>query len=387
MIGGGLAGAAVSFALGRLGLPVTLIDAGQGPASGASGLPVGMLSPHTTAQPTPLSRLCERGVEKTLAHLHALLPAGQGWQRCEVDNHRHDAGRCPATMVRPAALVQAWLRQTEAQGRLQTHWGTRLERLVFNSEGNGDGHGRWCAIDSEGRTTAQADAVVVCSAHGSAQLLATWAPHAATTLPLRPVKGQLSFGPQMGAPLAERPQRLNGVFIPRYTEHNPTGAEPTSIWAMGSTFERGLDDTRVTEDGHRHNLEHLAEISATAAAALQSPPARQHLQGWAGVRCATLDRLPMVGALPHLSTDPCSWKGRRPPLQSMPRWPGLYSLSGLGSRGLALAALCAEALAHQITTGQDPAADLMPPDLWAALDPARFLWRRWHALASEACSA
>jgi glycine/D-amino acid oxidase-like deaminating enzyme len=71
----------------------------------------------------------------------------------------------------------------------------------------------------------------------------------------------------------------------------------------------------------------------------------------------------------------------------MPRWPGLYSLSGLGARGPALAALCAEALAHQITTGQDPAADLMPPDLWAALDPARFLWRRWHALASEACSA
>ncbi|MCU0927326.1 MAG: FAD-dependent oxidoreductase, partial [Hydrogenophaga sp.] len=55
VIGAGLAGAAVCFALARRGWRLTLMDAASGPAQGASALPVGMLSPHVTRAPTPLS--------------------------------------------------------------------------------------------------------------------------------------------------------------------------------------------------------------------------------------------------------------------------------------------------------------------------------------------
>ncbi|MDZ4359396.1 MAG: FAD-dependent oxidoreductase, partial [Variovorax sp.] len=86
VIGAGLAGAAACSALARRGWRITLVDAAAGPALGASGLPVGMLSPHVTRSPTPLSRLSALGVADTLDELQRLLPQGAGWQACEVDN-------------------------------------------------------------------------------------------------------------------------------------------------------------------------------------------------------------------------------------------------------------------------------------------------------------
>ena len=51
VIGAGLAGAATCAALARRGWRITLTDAASGPAQAASGLPVGMLSPHVTRAP------------------------------------------------------------------------------------------------------------------------------------------------------------------------------------------------------------------------------------------------------------------------------------------------------------------------------------------------
>jgi len=122
VIGAGLAGAAVCSALAAKGWRLTLLDAAKGPAMAASALPVGMLSPHVTRAPTPLSRLSALGVAATRAELERLLPQGQGWQACEVDNLNHDAGRWPASLVRPAALVHAWLDEATRLGRLIAHW-------------------------------------------------------------------------------------------------------------------------------------------------------------------------------------------------------------------------------------------------------------------------
>jgi tRNA 5-methylaminomethyl-2-thiouridine biosynthesis bifunctional protein len=51
---------------------------------------------------------------------------------------------------------------------------------------------------------------------------------------------------------------------------------------------------------------------------------------WSGTRCVTHDRLPLVG-----------------PLEASPS-SGLWICTGMGSRGLSLAALCAELLAAYI---------------------------------------
>ena len=197
VIGAGLAGAAVCAALARRGWSTTLLDAGSGPAQAASALPVGMLSPHVTKAPTALSRLSALGVADTRAELERLLPLGHGWQTCEVDNLGHDPGRWPAALVRPAALVQAWLNEARQTAGLTTLWNAPVACLRQSTSRQGATHpsASWQALDAEGHLLAEAPVAVVAAAFGSLALLQASAPAlGAAALPLRPVKGQMSLG-------------------------------------------------------------------------------------------------------------------------------------------------------------------------------------------------
>ena len=102
--------------------------------------------------------------------------------------------------------------------------------------------------------------------------------------------------------------------------------------------------------------------------------------GWAQVRCASLDRLPLMGAVPDAAAlrnvmATAGARRGRVPLSAVPRWTGLYTLSALGSRGLTLSHWCATQLATQMD-GQAPDVAAQDADLIAALDPARFVWRQ-----------
>jgi tRNA 5-methylaminomethyl-2-thiouridine biosynthesis bifunctional protein len=66
--------------------------------------------------------------------------------------------------------------------------------------------------------------------------------------------------------------------------------------------------------------------SVTSAETLDTSP--WGLRNWAGVRCTTHDRLPVVGPLVGA--------------------PGVHVLTALGSRGITLALLCADVLAAHI---------------------------------------
>lgn len=372
VIGAGLAGAAVTSALALRGWRVTLLDSASGPAQGASGLPVGMLSPHVTRSPTPLSSLSALGVAHTLAELQRLVPQGAGWQACEVDNLGHDPGRWPATLVRPASLVHAWLRESDALGALTYQWNALVQRLTGTP--SNDSSILWQAWDAQGRCLGEAPVVVVAAALGSVELLTgNTGPMSMDDLPLNPVKGQMSLGPQESVALAERPQRNDGVFVPQYLDEGLAPTWPGAIWAMGSTFERGLRDTRVTAEAHDLNARSLETIHRAAAQHLRSELAQGRLMGWSQVRCASLDRLPLVGAAPDaqaLCQQLAAGRTRRQrmALAEVPRWPGLHLLCAMGSRGITLAPWCARQLAMQIN-GEASDVD---PALMAALDPARF---------------
>lgn len=371
VIGAGLAGVALSAALTRRGWQVHLLDQASGPAQGASALPVGMLSPHVTRAPTPLSRLSALGVADTRHELERLIAPGQGWQPTEVDNRGHDPGRWPAALVRPDALVQAWLGEAEASQRLSTTWGANVQRLRRDPITQ-----QWQALGASGELLAQAPVAVVACAWGSHELLGqSVAGLDAMALPLRPVQGQMSLGPCQGEPLADRPQRDNGVFVPVYEDSGLPPQWPGRIWAMGSTYERGATHTDVRETAHERNAQSLEALAPAAARRLREDLAQGRLLGWAQVRCASLDRLPLAGPVPdvqawqeHRQQAP---KARRPALGDFPRVRGLYTLTALGSRGLTLANWCAQRVAEHIT-GQPPAGEA---DLLAAIDPARFVWR------------
>jgi tRNA 5-methylaminomethyl-2-thiouridine biosynthesis bifunctional protein len=374
VIGAGLAGAAATSSLARRGWRVTLLDASSGPAQGASGLPVGMLSAHVTRTPTPLSRLSALGVAHTLAELQRLVPQGSGWQACEVDNLGHDPGRWPGTLVRPAALVEAWLREAQALGSLTRHWDTLVHSLRMVATGDPAAPHLWQALDAQGRCAGEAPVVVVAAALGSEELLSVNAgPMSRDDLPLNPVKGQMSLGPQLGAPFAERPQRNDGVYVPSYQDDGLQPTWPGAIWAMGSTFERGLRDTTVTVEAHERNARSLETIHSEAAEHLRSELAQDRLLAWSQVRCASLDRLPLVGAAPNaealrLRLETGHARRQRVALADVPRWAGLHLLCAMGSRGITLAPWSAALLAAQI----DGAPTGIDPTLMAAVDPARF---------------
>lgn len=365
VVGAGLAGAALVRSLCQAGVPVTWLDAAAGLAGAASALPVGMLSPHVTAQPTPLSRLTTLGVAHTRAELERLLPPGHGWQATEVDNHGHDAGRHPACLVRPAALVQAWHDEALASGNLHTRWSTSVTGLERAGT-------RWRVWGANGSTPGEADLVFIAAACGSLPLLADPLGLTHADLPLRPVKGQLSYGPVTGAPVGARPQRQDGVFVPLYEE---VAAAP--IWAMGSTYERGVDNSALSEAAHARNLASLEALHPAAAHRMREQAASGQLRGWAGVRCASLDRLPLAGSLPDVAATAAllgqpPYHRRKPRLDELPRLPQLFTLCALGSRGLTLASLCADMVVQQALGRPVP----LEPELLATLDPARFCWRR-----------
>lgn len=372
MIGAGLAGAATCAALARRGWRLTLLDAGDGPAQGASGLPVGMLSPHVTRAPTPLSRLAALGVPDMRAELQRLVPQGAGWRDGEVDNRGHDPGRWPAAIVRPAALVQAWLEQARQHSELQTRWRAPVDRLVGCDLG-------WQALGPDGQVLAQAPVVVVAAAFGSRDLLVRSAAQTTEALPLRPVQGQLSLAALDTAPLMPRPQRDHGVFVPEYEDRGLPPQWPARVWAMGSTYERGVVSDEVRDDAHERNAQSLQNLCAPAAVQMRLAHAQGRLLGWAQVRCASLDRLPLMGAIPDLDALQVQMASAGPrrsqlPLEGVPRWPGLFTLSALGSRGLTLSHWCATQLAAMID-GQAPHVASEDRDLIRALDPARFAWR------------
>ncbi len=355
---------------------MVLIDAHAGPAQSASALPVGMLSPHVTRSPTPLSRLTTLGVPLARHELEAGVPAGNGWTACEVDNLGADAGRWPATLVRPAALVEAWLREAAEQTAMVCHWNCKVGAIRKADKESGST--TWEVLDPHGKTIDRAPVIVVAAALGSLDLLAgAQEGDGATHFPLRPVKGQLSLAALDAEPLSPRPQRNQGVFVPCYEDTGLAPHWPSRIWAMGSTYERGTDDRVLTSTAHSRNAASLSMLSPSAAREFQSAQAQGRLLGWAEVRCASLDRLPLVGALPDLqawqrlaATAPS--KARPPSLASVPRLKGLFTLCALGSRGLSLASLCGQILARQI----EGEPDELPAELRDAMDPARFAWRQ-----------
>ena len=359
VVGAGLAGAAVASSLARRGWRVTVLDAAEAPASGASGLPAGILAPHISPDDSLLSRLSRAGARITLQQTAALLVQGQDWsptgvlERC-LDHPR----RLPATWqvggalaaaaqewvrpasdaelaacglsarddgaatrplwhvragwVKPAQLVQAWLRTPGVQWRGHSTVG-RLERV----------DSMWQVLSDSGELLASSDLVVLAAGYATAALVAPLAP---TPLALQAIRGQVSWAPHApGSARACPPFPVNGHGHLLANLPLGTAGEPPA-WLIGSSFERDNTSIAPRTADDQHNLQRLQTLLPQCAQSLiQAPP---ELHAWAGVRCATPTRLPSVG--PVASAD------------------GLWVCTGMGSRGLTFAALCAELLAAQL---------------------------------------
>ena len=360
VVGAGLAGAAIANSLARRGWQVVVLDAANTPASGASGLPAGLLVPHVSPDDNLLSRLSRSGVRMTLQQADALLDHGLDWEHTGVMAHdvdtmtraasglqqpvksaafewnhtatpaqKADAGlaashtalwHAPAGWIKPACLVNAWLSVPSIVWR----GNARVATLLPGPHG-------WQAVDAAGAVLAQANLVVLAAAYGSQALAATvnsvpWA--------LQAVRGQVSWGVHK--------EQLNGLVQARDQANDlpdfpvnghgcllPAVPGPEGLrWFMGASYERGCDTPVVKQQDHDQNLARLRRLLPQAAELLADEFNAKLVQAWAGIRCATPGRLPAQGCIATTSSGAEVWV-----------------CSGMGSRGLTFAGLCAELLA------------------------------------------
>jgi tRNA 5-methylaminomethyl-2-thiouridine biosynthesis bifunctional protein len=337
VIGAGLAGAATAASLARRGWQVQVFDAAQTPAAGASSLPAGLMEPHQSPDDNLLSRLTRAGVRATLQQAQELLRAGGDWQLTGALEYRMDDARPvpslgeqllpwtreasaeekaqaglemlrpawwhdKAAWIKPAALVRAWL----AHPAIAWHGGRRISRLARDAA-------QWRLLGEDGVELARTDLVVVAAAYASGPLIGD-------RLALHPVRGQVSWSFERPDTLPACPVNGNGHFLPAVP------LEAGTAWLSGSTYGRGDTGTDIRAEDHAANLQRLQVLLPGAAAQLAGVFAAGRVQGWAGVRCTSGDRRPLVGLLE----------------------PGLAVSTAMGSRGLTFAALCAELLAARL---------------------------------------
>jgi len=380
VIGAGLAGAAVARALATLGVPCSVFEAQPAAAQGGSGQRAGLLhgvlhaadSPHTRwfraaalrghASVAPLivqQRVRGRldgllRVEHALDHASMLdLLRAQGLppdyvQALSVDEASERAGCTlahPAWLyagggwVEPVGLVRAWLDHAAIDVCLNTAV-TRIES---------DAHGRWRLLDASGRALAECDQLVLANAGGLARLVGDppW--------PLLHSRGQVTW---LAAPDDWRPALPiagDGYAIPL----------PDGELLCGATSDIADPTPELRATDHQRNLAGLQRLSGRPW--LDDARALGGRVGW---RVHARDRLPLVGGVP-LPADERTHLTRQEQTRFIARRPGLHVLAGLGSRGLAQAALAGELVAAMITG--TPLA--VGSALLDAVDAARFAAR------------
>jgi tRNA 5-methylaminomethyl-2-thiouridine biosynthesis bifunctional protein len=397
VVGAGLAGSACAHALALRGYDVTVLDAvgtqqfaadsGFEPApstSPSSSLPVALMAPHHGAASNPITQLSHLGIAATLQAARDLLVPGRDWQHCGTLQRAGKLGPqahwfSGAAWIKPAAVVAAWL----AHPRITLLAGAAVHRLQHKAGSAGS----WQAVDAQGSVLAQGDAAVLANAYQAKALLSGLGlQHAADAL--HQVAGQVVYGPWTTQWQALWPQLLpelaqlrandhaapteplatdycaingNGHFIPAIPGQGDKGE---TIWLSGSTYEHDAPHKppntqpsstphtpQVTAQGLATNLQRLQQLIPAAADLLAAQHSAGLLRGWAGTRCTTSDRLPMVGAV------------------SQTHAPDLYTCTAMGSRGLSFAAVCGQHLAWLIATGTHQP---LPDSLCSAIDASRF---------------
>jgi tRNA 5-methylaminomethyl-2-thiouridine biosynthesis bifunctional protein len=343
VVGAGISGASVANALACRGWQVTVVDRCSDPAGGASGLPVGLVVPHCSADDNPRSRMSRNGVGLILEHAARALQSGQDWAPSGVLEMRWDMQGEPtepllhgqAAWIRPSRLVHSWLQHPHIkfQGDCDVH---ALQRCGT----------QWVLEDASGGKLAQADLVVFANAAGCSDIVLRSSegigltPQAAQQLmALQTLYGTLTLG--RGRPAAQSltdlwpstPCNGDGSFIADIPTSNGT------VWAAGSTFETDAHKIKDTAAQHRANLERLRRLLPDVAHQLAPQWDSGAVSAWSGARCVSHDRFPLVGPL-HSGDQPTVWM-----------------CAAMGSRGLSFSALCAQLLAARLHAEPLPLTD------------------------------
>ncbi|AUM14408.1 bifunctional tRNA (5-methylaminomethyl-2-thiouridine)(34)-methyltransferase MnmD/FAD-dependent 5-carboxymethylaminomethyl-2-thiouridine(34) oxidoreductase MnmC [Ketobacter alkanivorans] len=390
IIGAGLAGATAANSLARRGWQVSVFEKEAQIASHGSGNPSGITFTKLSLHDTPQNRYYQsaylyacRYLSNTLRRLN--IKEGKDWRFNGVlrlaYNEKEaadqaallDAQYWPTELMQPltpeqihqitglvtdlggvmlhgggwlnpAALCHTLLQQPD----ISLHTGHAINQLHLEDR-------RWF-LDDHGPF----DAVVLASAFDCSHYSQTG------HLPLKPVRGQISFVPQ-----TEESSNLRHAI--NYNGYINPARE--GFHCLGATFTPKLGTPEQRQEDHQWNCDQLISTLPNLADQLCLPDAHP-LQGRVGFRCQTPDYLPVVGPLPNQEYFQDQYKDLSkgflkrtfPVGQTLP---GLFVSSGHGSRGITSTCFGAEIIASYLS-GEPQIAD---KDVLFAIHPARFLIR------------
>ncbi|TMH12860.1 MAG: bifunctional tRNA (5-methylaminomethyl-2-thiouridine)(34)-methyltransferase MnmD/FAD-dependent 5-carboxymethylaminomethyl-2-thiouridine(34) oxidoreductase MnmC [Betaproteobacteria bacterium] len=381
VVGAGLAGCAVAWALAEHGWRSVVLDRESAPAQAASGNLAGLF--HGIANPQDgtharfnrAAAIATQRVVEQAALTRGAIGSVQGLLRLETSGT--DAASMRAMLAQqglPADYVAAldaadasrssgiplehpawlypgggWVRPVEL-----ANW--FLDRAGANATFRGGVtvhslhriDGRWQLLAADGATIAEAETIVLANAGDALRLLGhpSW--------PIRRLRGQVSMLPAT-VPLPRIPVTGAGYLLP----------EVDGMAMFGASSQPNDDDPTVRASDHAHNLAQLARLTRTAIGL-----ASDSIQGRTGWRWSTDDRLPIVGAVPDAAAAAVPGV-RLDQARFVPRLPGLFAFTALGSRGITWSALSAQALAATICGAPVP----IESSLLDSIDPARFITR------------
>ena len=346
VIGAGIAGASLVRAFALAGVEARVFDA-SGVGAGASGGPAALAAPRLDAGLGPAAALFAQAMRCCAAAYADTPGAIIARGAVQIEAGPKDARRFaaiagsdlfetgatalldgptasrrlgesappgldidPAVVVDPGMLLPAWLPEVS-------------RRAVAEARACAEG---WRLVGADGETIATADIVCVAAGMASASL--------APGLVLTPVRGQASWSEAVSWPAAT----LYGGYV-----------IPTRDGVLfGATHDRDDEGADIRDEDQARNLAALSAVLPVLAARLEGHP----LKARAGVRATTRDYLPLAGAVG-------------------PDRPGLYVLTGLGSRGYCLAPLLAEHVAARALGTASP----LPTPLADLVDTERFARR------------
>ncbi|NND91771.1 MAG: FAD-dependent 5-carboxymethylaminomethyl-2-thiouridine(34) oxidoreductase MnmC [Granulosicoccus sp.] len=377
ILGAGLAGCWLARLLAERGISVRLVEQRRKVAGGASGNPAGIVKPHVTRSPAPAmsfhvaahSCLLEklgslaRDAGKAGTDTPDLTPCGvlqlvnDGYP---ASPHYASLDNTQATGIAGISLTgnalhfpdSGWLNPSALCRTLVSH-----PNIVLNTDHTVSGVYRLA-----GERNSRCWRVCVVGHHdicASNLVLACGSMlnrfEQTGFLPIIAARGQISrFRVHAGSPVPRCVISGRHYVIP----HGDT-------ILVGATFDRNVEDEAIRSLDHERNL---AGLRATLPS-LQVH--RRPLDGYAGVRATTPDRLPIVGPVPDRVQMDVVYADLKhgKPLTHYPALPcvqGLYVLGGLGSRGIVTAPLAAKLLVELL------------------MDRRSATWEKWGSLVNPA---
>ncbi|TNF36063.1 MAG: bifunctional tRNA (5-methylaminomethyl-2-thiouridine)(34)-methyltransferase MnmD/FAD-dependent 5-carboxymethylaminomethyl-2-thiouridine(34) oxidoreductase MnmC, partial [Gammaproteobacteria bacterium] len=388
VIGGGIAGLTTASALVKRGWEVDVFERHASLAREGSGNPAGVLLPRLSLDDSAEGEFYAMAYQYALTCLerfrqqHEMLDwhASGVIQLAITERIRHQLqqGRFDTRFVQTVTAQQAsdicgitlqhdalyypaagWLRPSqlcrqlaESSPHIHVYCDIEVKQLDYLDQ-------QWRIGSESNAILGHYDCVILANAISAKQFIQTdW-------LPLRPVRGQISY-----ITSSDQLQRLRcpvcyeGYILPELDQQHIAGA------SFGPDDDS--DDVRVAE--HQQNLASLQhaipELGGINSSAIMA--------GRAAVRAVAADRMPLLGPVAergffdHHYADLA--KGRSASRYAVANYlPGLYVNTGHGARGLTSSFLAAELLAALMNNEPLPVSNRV----LHALLPARFLIRAY----------